>query len=193
MANKNRGFIKIYRSIDENWVWQDKPFSKGQAFIDLILQANHKGEKFEYKGEVVEGERGKIYRSISYFAERWGWSRWRTTRFFSALESDGMLHIERTSNRTVLTLINYDDFQDRRTSDLSVNQQQTDSEPTENQQQTNTYKNVKNVKNVKKNKKAAPHSFYSDLPGWHIEEGYEYWKDEEGSWHRALIGQKEEE
>ena len=189
MANKNRGFIKIYRSIDEHWIWKDKPFSKGQAFIDLILQANHKGEKFEYKGEIVEGERGKIYRSVTYFAERWGWSRWRTTRFFSALENDGMLHMERTCNRTVLTLINYDDFQDGRTSNLSANQQQTDSKPTEDQQQTDTYKNVKNdkeVKNVKNKKTAAPLSPNAGKPKYHIIDEYEYWY-EDGMWCRELI------
>ena len=193
MANKNRGFIKVYRSIDEHWVWDDRPYSKGQAWIDLLLLANHKSEKFEAKGVVVEGSRGCVYRSITYLAQRWGWSRWKVNRFISALESDGMLHIERTSNRTVLTLINYDDFQDRRTSDLSVNQQKTDSEPTYDRQRTDTYKNDKNVKNVKKKRKeAAPQSFYSHMPGWHIQDGWELWKDENGSWHRALIGQKED-
>jgi hypothetical protein len=46
---------------------------------------------------------------------------------------------------------------------------------------------------IKKEKKeAAPQSFYSHMPGWHIQDGWELWKDENGSWHRALIGQKED-
>lgn len=35
------GWIKIHRDILYHEIWSDKPFSKGQAWIDLILMANH--------------------------------------------------------------------------------------------------------------------------------------------------------
>ena len=43
--NENQGYIKLYRSIFNHWLWQDKPFSRGQAFVDLILLANYKDKK----------------------------------------------------------------------------------------------------------------------------------------------------
>ena len=40
------GWIKVSRTIQEHWVWDEKPFSKGQAWIDLLLLAKHSDEKF---------------------------------------------------------------------------------------------------------------------------------------------------
>ena len=41
MTNKEKkdasGWIKVSRAIQEHWVWDEKPFSKGQAWIDLLL------------------------------------------------------------------------------------------------------------------------------------------------------------
>ena len=37
----NEGWVKTYRSLTDHWVWQDKPFSKGQAWMDLLLMVNH--------------------------------------------------------------------------------------------------------------------------------------------------------
>lgn len=39
------GWIKIHRDILYHEIWSDKPFSKGQAWIDLILLANHSDNK----------------------------------------------------------------------------------------------------------------------------------------------------
>ena len=36
------GWISIHRKILNNILWQDKPFSKGQAWVDLLLITNHK-------------------------------------------------------------------------------------------------------------------------------------------------------
>lgn len=105
------GWIKLHRQIADHWLWDEKPFSKGQAWIDLILLANHKDEKFPYKDKVVVGERGKVYRSILYLSERWGWNRKTTNKFISQLESDGMVTTERTTHGTTITIVNYSFFQ----------------------------------------------------------------------------------
>lgn len=37
----------------DNWVWQDKPFSHGQAWVDMILMANHKDTDVLFDGKVI--------------------------------------------------------------------------------------------------------------------------------------------
>jgi len=31
------GWISLHRRIQEHWIWQDKPFSKGQAWIEMMI------------------------------------------------------------------------------------------------------------------------------------------------------------
>lgn len=127
------GYFKVDRQIFTHWLWEDKPFSKGQAWIDLIGLANYEDGKTPYKGEIVKCERGTVYRSISFLAKRWGWSRDKTRTFLKLLESDSMIRLKATTNQTTITLINYGKYQDVPTTDSSTNRQRvrqrTDSEP----------------------------------------------------------------
>lgn len=140
------GFFKVDRQIFDHWLWEDKPFSKGQAWIDLIGLANYEDGKTPYQGKVITCKRGTIYRSISYLAERWGWSRDKTRSFLNLLESDGMVTIKATTHQTTITLVNYGKFQDKPATDSSTNRQQTDSKP---------YKERRRIKNNKKGERSA--------------------------------------
>ena len=167
MTNESRkefGWVKINRSIQDNWVWDEKPFSKGQAWIDLILLAKHKEEKFlDRRGNLVDGERGYIYRSERSLAERWGWSRCKTSKFLSQLSEDEMIEFnkKKASEKTTIFIINYDKYQDVKTS------KKTSQKPVADQQQTSSrpvagiYKNVKNDKECNKNNKEDPAVLHS--------------------------------
>ncbi len=104
-------YFKIDRDIQNHWLWQEKPFSKGQAWIDLILLTTYANNRRFYKGEVVERKRGELHTSLKYLSERWGWSRDRVRRFVKTLESDKMLTLNTTPNNTVITIENYDIYQ----------------------------------------------------------------------------------
>ena len=120
------GWIKLDRKITEHFLWEDKPFSKGQAWIDLLLLANHKEHKVPYKGEIVTCKRGEVDRSILWLAKRWGWSRSKVRDFLHTLEADQMVVLKATTHRTTVTIENYAFYQDLPT----TNRQQTDSKPT---------------------------------------------------------------
>ena len=55
-----QGYIKIHRKIQECWLWQDK-FSKGQAWIDLLLRANHKDNKIVSNSNNLVSTTATIY------------------------------------------------------------------------------------------------------------------------------------
>ena len=48
------GWIKLHRELLLHDLWKYKPFSKGQAWIDLLMLANHKNNKFFLGNEVIE-------------------------------------------------------------------------------------------------------------------------------------------
>ena len=66
------GWVPVSRELQDHWMWEDKPFAHGQAWIDLIMLANYEDTKMPYKGEIITCERGTVNLSISYLANRWG-------------------------------------------------------------------------------------------------------------------------
>ena len=106
------GWVPVSRELQDHWMWDDKPFAHGQAWIDLIMLANYEDTKMPYKGEIITCERGTVNLSISYLANRWGWSRHKTRDFLNLLESDGMVTVCATTNRTTITLENYSFYND---------------------------------------------------------------------------------
>ena len=138
-----KGWAVMDRSILDHWLWDDKPFSKGQAWLDLVLLAKHKDQKFYYDGKLVDGKRGTVYWSLKALSERWGWDRKKTRRFMDALKVDGMVTVndptDGTTNRpthgTTITIVNYGKYQNVGTTNRPTDNP-TDN-PTEGQPRDN--------------------------------------------------------
>lgn len=107
--DEKKGWIAVYRSIlDNESIWNDKPFARGQAWIDLLLLANHKTKKILFDGRLVEVERGSMITSISKLAERWGWSRKKAVGFLNVLVEAEMLEYKVVGRKyTVVKIVNY--------------------------------------------------------------------------------------
>jgi len=133
------GWIKLHRSITQSWVWSDKPYTKGQAWIDMLMMVNHTDTKTLIGNEIVNVERGQKIWSILEMSKRWGWSRKKVSNFLNRLETDSMLAQNRTSKYTMITVVNYDLYQDE--------EHQKNIKRTSKEHQKNTNKNDKNVKN----------------------------------------------
>lgn len=108
----NKGWIKLHRQIQDCWLWRDEPFTKGQAWIDLLLSANHNEKKISIDGKPVVIERGQFHTSTLSLAARWKWDRRKVMRFLDVLEEDNMLTQYRSSKGTTLTIVNYGIYQD---------------------------------------------------------------------------------
>ncbi len=108
------GWIKLNRQIVDHWVWQEKPFSRGQAWLDLLLLANHQNGEIVHRGKIKATQRGTVYRSVYFLADRWGWSRHKVADFLDALERDSMILQKRTPLETEIFLVNYEKFQGAR-------------------------------------------------------------------------------
>lgn len=111
----DKGYIYLERKIRDHWLWDDKPFSMGQAWIDLILSANHEDKVIFMNGRRVMIRRGQFVTSITKLAERWGWDRKKVRRFLKVLEMDNSLVVNGTTHGTTVTLVKYSDYQNKRT------------------------------------------------------------------------------
>lgn len=101
------GWIKIWRKIADSPMWLEEPFTKGQAWIDLLLLATASDHVSRYKGRNKTYKSGTVHFSLRYLATRWGWSRNKVYRFIEKLQKDGMVEYQgRTGNGTIDGTIN---------------------------------------------------------------------------------------
>ena len=105
----HRGYIKIYRKITENRLWNIKPFSKIQAFIDLIMMANHIDKTVFFRDQLIEVKRGQLVTSLSKLSIKWGWSRHKTKTCLDLVQKlDSIKYIIKDKRFMIITICNYD-------------------------------------------------------------------------------------
>jgi hypothetical protein len=111
MELANKGWIKLHRSIIDNVHYFSEPFTRMQAWIDLLLIANHKEGYLFIRGNKVVVGRGQIGTSSRSLAKRWMWSRGKVERFLNDLENEGQIEPLKTNLITLLSICNYDLYQ----------------------------------------------------------------------------------
>ena len=108
------GWISLDRAITKHWLWQNEKFSKGQAWIDLLLAAAHTENKVMIKGTLITVERSQQIRSQVTLANAWSWDRKTVSRFLKMLEKDGMILTKSDHLTSYISICNYDDYQDNK-------------------------------------------------------------------------------
>lgn len=165
------GWIKLYRDITLNPLWQDKPFSKGQAWIDILLCASYKDDEILIGNKTVQTERGMLITSERELMERWGWSKSKVRNFLDYLVDENMVIKsavqKKTTKKTSLSLVNYGLFQDSETGKKTIKRPRKDHEKTTSPRGEmyiyNKYnkKESKNIKNNNAHARAGDNKFHN--------------------------------
>lgn len=131
--------MSVHRTLAPSSLWLSEKFTRGQAWVDMLLLTNHAEGYIRVRGNRVNLARGQLGWSQITLAERWRWSRDKVKRFFNELEQDGMIRQQNSKLTSIVTIVNYDNYQNT--------QQQTNIKTTTDRQQTDT-----NNKKKKENK-----------------------------------------
>lgn len=152
-----KGWITLHRKIQENELWLNEPFTKGQAWVDLLLLANHKDQAIWKRGIRIVIKRGEIGWSEALLAKRWRWSRGKTRRFLFFLKT--VQQIERENNHTLSRIIikNYDKYQTNGTTDGT-----TDGTNNNNVNNVNNILSENKFSAIKNNPKNMPWKKYNE-------------------------------
>lgn len=161
----NRGYVKIYRKIEDCSLWtDDEAYCKRAAWIDLVMIANHEDNSFILGMTKQQIKRGQRWTSLEKLANRWKWSVKKVDRFLDLLQSEGMIYRDATNKGTLITIVKYDVYQDAKPkSDKRMTKQMTEQKKNEGKtsdqasdRQTIMNKNdIKNDLRMNKNKPAA--------------------------------------
>lgn len=147
----NKGWISVHRGVQDCWVWRDKPFAKGQAWIDILLSCNHADKKIAFGGKPEVVKRGEWLTSILQLSERWGWSRKKVSNFLNILENDLMIEQKRNNRRTIIKVLNYDVYQILEETEGTTEEHQRNIRGTSEEHQRNTNNNDNNNNNNENN------------------------------------------
>ena len=137
------GWIKIHRDIATHWIFQDA--EKFKWWIDLLLMSSFEDNKTLVGDRLVEVKRGQQIISLSFLASRWDTSKRTVLKFLTLLESDGMCNRCTHQKVTILTICNYESYQEVETP--KVTDEVTDKYPIGNRLVTEL-KNVEEVKEI---------------------------------------------
>jgi DNA-binding MarR family transcriptional regulator len=145
------GWIKLHRKLSENPLWTSEPFTRGQAWVDLILLANHEYGFFFLRDHKIEVQRGQVGYSQLKLAERWKWSRTKVKNFLNTLEKEQQVIQQQSHSTGLVTIVNYEEYQKKEQLDI----QQEDNRKATEKQLEDTNKKNKEEKEEKEEYKAA--------------------------------------
>ena len=144
-----RGYIKLFRKVRDSDLWfenrrgKERRASKFEAWIDLVITANHKEGKIAIGDNVFHLQRGELVASVRFLAKRWHWSKSAVSKFLKRLEFGAKVVLKRVHGINHITISNYSTYNDAQ--NTSVDDQWTDSG-----HKRDKCKNVEEVKNEKK-------------------------------------------
>jgi len=148
------GYIKLHRKIQDNFLWlEERRFSRAEAWIDLLMEANHYGRTVLITGHNYQCKRGQTCKSILTWSQRWRWSRHKVKDFLNLLEKEEQIEFESDTRTTMITVLNYNIYQDPEDkvikNEIEMLQQKDNRRTTEGQQKdiNNNDKNVNNGNN----------------------------------------------
>ncbi|EIY5769668.1 DnaD domain-containing protein [Listeria monocytogenes] len=104
------GWIKIYRSLQEHWIWENEKYLKW--WLDLLLLANHQDSDILINGELITIKRGQKHTSELWLSNRWNADRKQVRKFLELLKKNDMITITKSRQKgTTYEISNYNDFQ----------------------------------------------------------------------------------
>lgn len=172
------GWIKTYKSLLNHWLSQD--MEKLGRWMFLLLSAAHEDTKEVHGNRIIELKQGQLVASNSFLAKRWNTSERTVLRFLEMLESDGMLHRCTHQKITIITICNYESYQEKkkgkRTDECSENA------PMTHRWRTHPKKNKEDILVLVDNNNAPAHT--------HEGSREEYYQDRyrlEGGWTEAAM------
>jgi DNA replication protein DnaD len=148
--NTSHGWIKLYRCLLDDPIWQCSTNEQKIILVTLLLMANHAEAKWQWNGTPFHCQPGQMVTSLKSIYEKCG-KRISVRKIQLALirfEKMGFLLKQTSHINTLITICNWTTYQSREKSDVkedvkaALNPCQTTVTP------ALTNKNVKNKKNL---------------------------------------------
>ncbi|MCM1031597.1 MAG: hypothetical protein NC410_09195 [Oscillibacter sp.] len=141
---EEQGFIKLSRRFFKNILWKEpRTYSRAEAWLYLIYSARFEASKEIVNNRVIEVRKGELVASRRFLEKRWNWGSSKVINFLNFLKSEGMINHRQTNGQTIITLCNYEFYNDTQTSGFQENKPPTNHRQTSGKPPTNQNKESK--------------------------------------------------
>ncbi len=157
------GWLKLYRSILDSAVFQDAEVLK--VWIWLLCNVAFEQHDTICYGKVIHLKQGQIATGRKKIAQCTDLNENKVYRALTTIKSLGNIEIKSTNKYSIITVVNWDKYQDENGKRTSSEQQTNSKTTTEEQQDNNKRTQHKNGKNGKKEKNIYICSFFQSVWG----------------------------
>lgn len=155
------GWLKLYRSILDSAVFQDAEVLK--VWIWLLCNVAFEQHDTICYGKVIHLKPGQIATGRKKIAQCTDLNENKVYRALTALKSLGNIEIKATNKYSIITVVNWDKYQEENGKKTSSEQQTNSKTTTEEQQDNSKRTQHKNGKNGKKEKNIYICSFFQSV------------------------------
>ena len=110
---KQKGYILIDRNIMDSWLWDYEPYSRAQAWIDLLFLARYQENStyISIRNNDIEIKHGEVCWSQEALGKRWKWSKKKVVSYLKKLEKELQITLQKTAAIHKIEIINYSKYQ----------------------------------------------------------------------------------
>ena len=155
------GWLKLYRSILDSAVFQDAEILK--VWIWLLCNVAFEQHDTVCYGKVIHLKPGQIATGRKRIAQCTDLNENKVYRALTVLKSLGNIEIKATNKYSIITVVNWDKYQDENVKRTSSEQQNNSKTTTEEQHDDSKRTQHKNGKNGKKEKNIYICSFFQSV------------------------------
>lgn len=152
-------WIKIYRRLEQNWIWNDKP-EYLKIWIGLLLRTRFAPYRIRQGTGYLDLQRGELVIGLEEFANYCKVGVGFVRKFLKLAEKDGMIFVKSNKHGTIVKVIKYNDLQSRMfdsEQEPNKNRTRTEQEPNNSIRREEGKKDRRKERN--NNVEYAPSSF----------------------------------
>jgi len=140
-------WIRVSTSIFDHDLFSDETFTEREAWLWLISKAAWKETRHRIGGAMVDVSIGSLFVTLRELQETWKWgSDYRVRTFLKLLQSEEMISVDANSGKTLVTICNYDRYQNP---ERAENAAKTHTERKENALKTPVHQDTSNTSSLR--------------------------------------------
>ena len=148
--NTSHGWIKLYRCLLDDPIWQCSTNEQKVILVTLLLMANHAEKKWEWNGRPYHCQPGQMITSLNSIQEKVGKriSLFQIRYAIKRFECMGFLVNKSSKTGRLITICNWERYQFKECVDHKEVAQDDSPSSQDRHQNATPNKNVKNEKNL---------------------------------------------
>ena len=108
----SKGWISLHRKILDNPILtRSRTYSRFEAFVYMLLRANHKDNKAVIGNQLIKVKKGSFITSQKKLMIEFNWGTSRLRSFLELLREDKMIEVKSNAISTHITINNYSELQ----------------------------------------------------------------------------------